>query len=119
MGPYSLPLAANRLLVNFDHVWPFPSETPSLLHSRLVRNPIRFPGLAPVVGVRLLKVRRIRRDVRPDISIQNVLAVVCVPAVKLAPAIPELADVRRTAHHALLAVRPIEAPLFGLRIIKA
>src|ERR1700692_187379 len=34
----------------------------------LVRDPVDFPGLAPIIGVGLLEVSRVRRDLRPDKS---------------------------------------------------
>jgi putative flippase GtrA len=50
--------------------WAFAGNALSrrLFHSRLIRDPVDFPGLASIVRVGLLEVRRIRSDVGPNKS---------------------------------------------------
>src|SRR5678815_3933158 len=62
---------------------------------------------------------RLRCDIGPHISNQDHSALESVLAQKLTPAVPELANVRRTAHRTSLAVRPIQAPLTRLRVVQA
>src|ERR1700719_225372 len=82
----------------------------SVVHSRLVRNPVHFPGLAAILRERLFKVRHIRVGVRPNKSNEDRLAIERVLGVKLAAAILKFADLGDN-ERAVLAVGPIQAPL--------
>src|SRR5207302_10689414 len=66
----------------------------------------------------LFKVVRIRRDVRKDLAHEDGPPLEALLIEELAAAVPELTH-RRRAQRALLAVRPTEAPLVGLRVVEA
>src|SRR5262245_38593557 len=91
-----------------------------ILHPRLVGNPVSFPGLASIIGERLFKVRRIRVDVRPDVSNQNRSAIWAgwFLVEEFAAVVPEFADGGRTTHGAILAVGPIKAPLMSSEVVE-
>src|ERR1700683_2296490 len=59
---------------------------------------------------------RHRIGFRPDEADIDKFSIQRVLSVELAPAILELADLRRD-HGAVLAVRPVQAPLLGLRVV--
>src|SRR5713101_6320777 len=90
-----------------------------IFHPCLVRDPVDFPGLAPIIRERLLKVGRIRGDVRPNKSNQDGSAIRArwFRVEKLAASILEFAD-RGRSNGAGLAGGPIEAPLVGLGIVQ-
>src|SRR5918998_4645816 len=71
----------------------------SIFHPRVRRDPVDFPGLAPVVRERLLEPDGIGRDVRDDEANKNGPAVKRLLVVELAAAVLELAD-RGQCHHA-------------------
>src|SRR5580704_9009505 len=87
-------------------------------HPCLIRNPIHFPGLASIIGEGLLKVRRIRSDLRPDKSTQDGSTVRAgrFRVKKLSASILEFADRGRPQGPAF-AGGPIKAPLVGLGIV--
>src|ERR1700722_9456761 len=87
-------------------------------HSRLVRNPIHFPGLPAILWKRLLKMRHLRVSLRPNKSNNNHSAVQCVLRVELTRSILEPSDLRRN-EQAVLAGGPCEVPLVGFRIVGA
>ena len=88
----------------------------SLLHARIYRDPVDFPRLAPVIRECLFKMDRIRLDVRNDKSNKNGFAIEKLLVEKLAASILELAD-RGLAQCTGVAIRKIEAPLVGFRIV--
>src|ERR1700719_1688715 len=88
----------------------------SIVHPRLVRNPIHFPGLAAILRERLFKVRRIRVGVRPNKSNEDRLAIERVLGVKLAAAILKFAYLGNN-ERAVFAIGPREAPLVSLGIV--
>jgi hypothetical protein len=73
-------------------------ETPAKLlkrlvfHARLIRNPVHFPALAPIIGEGLFEVSRIWGDVRPNISNQDRSALHVILAEKFPASILEFAD---------------------------
>src|SRR2546427_12058448 len=89
-----------------------------IVYSYLVRDPVDFPGFAPIIRERLFKVGRIRGDVRPNKSNQDCSTIRArwFRVEELAAAVLEFAD-RGRAHGAALASGPIEAPLVGLGIV--
>src|SRR5690242_18260658 len=40
----------------------------AIVDARLIGDPVDFPGPAPIGGVGLFEMRRIRRDLRPDVA---------------------------------------------------
>src|SRR5260370_12123318 len=89
-----------------------------IFHPCLVRDPVDFPGLAPIIRERLLKVSRIRGDVRPNKSNQDGSAIGAgwFRVEKLPPSILQFADLCRP-HDTSLAGGQVEAPLVGLGIV--
>src|SRR5712692_8169514 len=89
-----------------------------IFHPCLVRNPVDFPGLAAIIRERLLKVGRIRGDIRPNKSNQDGSAIRAgwFRVEKLAASILEFAD-RRRPQGTAFAGGPIEAPLVRLGVV--
>jgi len=90
----------------------------SVAYPYLVRNPIYFPRLAPIIRERLFKVGRIRGQVRPNESNEYSLAINRILGEELTASILEFADLWRVKY-ADFAVGPIQAPLVRLWIIEA
>lgn len=81
-------------------------------------DPVRLPGLAVVVGERLLELERGRRDVREHEAHEDRAAVVGFLIVELAATVTESAD-RRHAERAARAVRELGLPLMRLGVVHA
>src|SRR5438477_10645838 len=64
------------------------------LQPRVRRNPVRLPGLAAVVGERLLESNRVGRERRDDEADQDGASVERILAVELAAPVLELAEDR-------------------------
>src|SRR5579863_5281296 len=95
---------------------PWRAVRPSFRDPGLVGNPVDLPGLAAVVGKRLLEVRRVRRDRGPDKSYVDHLAVVLLLVVELTDAILELTD-HRLAQNSIVVVDPVNEPLVRSRAV--
>src|SRR5215468_749988 len=89
-----------------------------IFHPCLIRNPVDFPGFAPILREGLLKVRSIGVGVCPNKSTQDGSAIRAgwFRIEELAASILEFTD-RGHAHRTALASRPIKAPLVGLGIV--
>src|SRR6516165_8172770 len=87
-------------------------------HARVSRDPVHFPGLASVVGEGLLKSARIRSDVRNNKTNKDSPVVECFLVKEFAASILELAD-RGLTYRSVVAIREVEAPLMGLRVVQA
>src|SRR5579862_3140053 len=74
---------------------------------RLVRDPVHFPGFSSIIRKRLFEVRRIRGQVRPDVSNQYGFAIDRILSVKLAASILEFPHLR-WIQLAVLAIGPIK-----------
>src|SRR5580704_16505650 len=87
-------------------------------HSRLVGNPIHFPGLPAILRKRLLEMRHLCVSLRPNESNNDHSAVQRVLSVELTRSILEPSDLRGN-EQAVLAVGPCEVPLVSLGIVGA
>ncbi len=84
--------------------------------SPVCRDPVHFPRLASIVGEGLFETARIRSDARDNKSNIAGSAIQCFLVEKLAASIFESAN-RGLAQGTAVAVRKIETPLMGLRIV--
>src|SRR5581483_10125664 len=85
----------------------------------LVRYPIHFPSLAPVFREGLLEVRRLRVGARPLEPLEDIAAIIGVPAVEVSYSILELTYIGRAADRSYRGRRPVETPLPALRVVQA
>src|SRR5436190_21513988 len=86
-----------------------------IFHPSVRVDPIHFPGFSALLRECLLKVTRVRSDLRYDKADQDHPSIKEFLIEEFAPAILEFAG-RGLAQAANLAIRKIEAPLPGLRI---
>src|SRR6185437_14642836 len=85
----------------------------------LIRYPVHFPRLSPIIGEGLLEMRRVRVDARPLEPLEDIAAIIGVPAVEVSYPILELTDVGRAADLPYPGRRPVEAPLTALWVVYA
>src|SRR5215471_19696174 len=90
----------------------------SIFHSRVYRDPVHLPDLAPIVRECLLKSARVGSNVRNNESNKDSSAIKHLLVIKLAAPIFKGADCG-LAQTTALAVGEIKTPLPGLGIIKA
>jgi len=88
-----------------------------IFHSRVYRDPVHLPGLAPIARERLLKSARVGSNVRNNKSNKDSSAIKHLLVIKLAAPIFEAADCG-LAQTAALAVGEIKTPLPGLGIVQ-
>src|SRR5258705_12980430 len=93
------------------------SPGPLLVHLHLIRHPVHFPRLSPVLRIRLLEVRRLRCGRRPGVADEDGAALVALLVVELTTAVLEGAD-GGDVEGAVLRVGPVDAPLAGLGIVE-
>src|SRR6188474_2927195 len=93
----------------------------SVLDALDVLDPVRLPGLAAVLGERLLPAARVRLDVVPEVAHQDRLAVPDLVVVERAGAVlaVERADGGRQRQPAQSVRGPVDAPLAGLLVVEA
>src|SRR5450432_1444324 len=84
-----------------------------IIYSRVLRDPVQFPGLAAIVRKCLLEETRRRSDFRPNIPNEYHPSVEDLLIEKLAAAVLEFTH-GRNAQRATSAIRRIEAPLLCL-----
>src|SRR5580693_4382157 len=89
------------------------------LLSRKLTNPIDFPGLAAVRRERLLHVRRLGRNIEPDIAHKNGASFVFLLIEKLTAIPGKASDHGRQTKSPLVEIDEIDAPLMRSGIVEA
>src|ERR1700683_1978195 len=88
-----------------------------VVYPSLIGNPIHFPSLAAIVGVRLLEVGLVGGGVAPEEADDDHFAFPAVLRIERTDSVLELADLGRV-ENANFAVNPVEAPLMRFRIVQ-